>query len=65
MTRDLPPTERYLNSIAETAQLLAVSERTVRRLISRDELSPVRANGRVLITRESIERFIARGGSRG
>lgn len=60
-----PGSTRLLNSITQTAMLLAVSDRTIRRLIDRGEITPVRANGRVLITRESIDRFIARGGSRG
>ncbi len=62
--RTPPAHERQMNSIAEAANILAVSERTVRRLIKRGELGAVHANRRVLIPRRELEDFVARGGTR-
>ena len=58
-----PPHERQMNSIAETANILAVSERTVRRMIKRGDFAAVHVNRRVLVPRREIEEFISRGGT--
>ena len=50
--------------VAETAGLLAVSPRTVWRLIGTGDLSVVRVLGSVRVTRASVDAFLKRGGTR-
>lgn len=52
------PAERLAFSVAETAVLLGVSEKSVRRLISRGVLGCSRALRHLLIPRKEIERFL-------
>lgn len=52
------PAPRLAFTLRETAVLLGISERSVRRLISRGLLRPCRALRRLLIPRQEIERFL-------
>lgn len=52
------PLPRLAYSIDETAQMLGVCTKTVRRLISRRLLRPSRALRHLLIPRTEIERFL-------
>lgn len=52
------PAERLAFSVAETAAMLGISEKSVRRLISRGVLSCSRALRHLLIPRKEIERFL-------
>lgn len=49
---------RLAFSVAETASILGVSEKSVRRLISRGLLRSSRALRHLLIPRKEIERFL-------
>lgn len=51
------PTEPLLYSIEQTAALLNVSARTLKRLIARRELVSRKVGARTLIPRTSIEAF--------
>jgi len=53
-----------LFSQRQTAEALAVSEKTVRRLVARGELAVIRVGRRVLITRDELARFIREGEAR-
>ena len=53
-----PRPERMAFSVQETAGLLGVSEKTVRRLVARRLLCPSRALRHLLIARREIERFL-------
>lgn len=55
---------RLAFSVRETAEILGVSEKTVRRLISRGLLRPSRALRHLLLSRKEIERFLENTGSR-
>ena len=54
-----PPSSngRLAFSVQETAKMLGVSDKTVRRLISRKLLRPSRALRHILIPKKEIERF--------
>ncbi len=49
---------RLAHPINETAELLAVTRRTVYRLIARGELRPVRIGSRQRIPAEQLERLV-------
>ncbi len=49
---------RLVHPINETAELLAVTRRTVYRLIARGELRPVRIGSRQRIPAEQLERLV-------
>jgi len=49
---------RLAFSVKETAEMLGVCEKTVRRLISRGLLRPSKALRHLLIARHEIERFL-------
>jgi excisionase family DNA binding protein len=49
---------RLAFSVRETAEILGVSEKTVRRLVSRGLLRPSRALRHLLIPKKEIERFL-------
>ena len=51
--------EPKLISLADTAILLGVPERTVRTWVRTGVLHPVRIGGRVLLRREDIDRMIS------
>jgi len=53
----VPP--RFLYSIAETAELLSLSEVKVRRLADSGRLDTVKLDRRRLVPAEAIERFLA------
>ena len=53
-----PPPPRLAYSLKETAQMLGISEKSVRRLIARNLLRPSRALRHLLIARSEIERFL-------
>ncbi len=56
----LPPSPaRMAFSLKETAGLLGVSEKTVRRLVARRLIRPSRALRHLLIAKREIERFLA------
>ena len=59
---DLPDT-RYL-TIRQTATHLNCAPRTIWRLIGAAELRVIRLGKAVRVTRDSIEEFVGRGGSR-
>jgi excisionase family DNA binding protein len=50
--------QRLAFSVKETAQLLGVSEKTVRRLVARKLLRSSRALRHLLIAKKEIERFL-------
>ena len=50
--------QRLAFSVNETAEILGVSDKTVRRLISRKLLHPSRALRHLLIPKKEIERFL-------
>jgi len=54
-----PPPDRMAFSLKETAGVLGVSEKTVRRLVARRLLRPSRALRHLLIARREVERFLA------
>jgi len=55
----LPPApDRMAFSLKETAGVLGVSEKTVRRLVARRLLRPSRALRHLLIAKREIERFL-------
>jgi excisionase family DNA binding protein len=54
----LPDHPRLAYSVRETAKILGVSEKTVRRLISRKLLRASRALRHLLISKKEIERFL-------
>jgi len=54
-----PRNERMAFSVQETADLLGVSQKTVRRLVARRLLHPSRAIRHLLIAKREIERFLA------
>jgi excisionase family DNA binding protein len=49
-----------LRTIAETAETLRVSERTVKRIIARGDLSVVEVVGRTMVETSEIAAFISR-----
>jgi len=49
---------RMAFSVKETAQILGISEKTVRRLIDRKLLHPSRALRHLLISKKEIEHFL-------
>jgi len=53
-----PSETRLAFSVKETAGLLGVSEKTIRRLIARGLIRPSRALRHLLIPRSEIERFL-------
>jgi len=53
-----PGPPRLAFSVRETAAMLGVSEKTVRRLIARGLLRPSKALRHLLIPRTEIERFL-------
>ena len=53
-----PPPPRLAYSIQETAQMLGVCTKTVRRLITRGLLRPSRALRHLLIPKTEIDRFL-------
>lgn len=53
-----PQCRPALLTIARTAEILAVAERTVRRLIGRGELPPIRLGRLVRIREQDLDRFI-------
>lgn len=55
---DTTPLPRLAFSTAEAAQMLGISERSIRRLIARGLLRPSRALRHMLIPRTEIERFL-------
>lgn len=56
---DFPPrVERMAFSVKETALLLGVSEKTVRRLVERQLLHPCRALRHLLFSRKEVDRFL-------
>jgi len=57
-SKDLLILRRLAFSVRETAEMLGVSEKTVRRLISRGLLRPSRALRHLLIAKKEIERFL-------
>lgn len=56
----IPVTERYLLSIQDAARYISVSERTMQDIRNRPDFQYVvrRVGGRVLIHRESLDRWI-------
>lgn len=56
--------EKRLVAIPEVATILAISNRTAWRLVSKGELETVHIGRSVRVTRESIEAFIRKGGAR-
>lgn len=58
MARPQSSNGRLAFSVKETAELLGVSDKTVRRLINRRLLRPSRALRTHLIPRKEIERFL-------
>jgi excisionase family DNA binding protein len=54
----LPRHERMAFSVKETAALLGISEKTVRRLVERKLLNPSRALRHLLFSRKEVERFL-------
>ena len=56
--KDLLILPRLAFSVRETAEMLGVSEKTVRRLTSRGLLRPSRALRHLLIAKKEIERFL-------
>jgi excisionase family DNA binding protein len=53
-----PPASRVAYSVQETAQMLGVCDKSVRRLILRGLIRPSRALRHILIPRDEIERFL-------
>jgi excisionase family DNA binding protein len=53
-----PVTTRLAYSVHEAAEMLGVSDKTVRRLIHRKLLRPSRALRHLLIPKKEIERFL-------
>jgi excisionase family DNA binding protein len=53
-----PEPQRLAYSVRETADLLGVSEKSVRRLIARQLLRPCKALRHLLIPRAELERFL-------
>jgi excisionase family DNA binding protein len=51
-----------LLSVPDVAKRLYVSEKTAWRLLGRGELAKVKVGSRTLVTPESVDAFIARGG---
>ena len=56
-----PPAEKMAYKLAEAAALLSVSEITVRRLVARGELHPVRAIRHLIFSRNELRRFLDSG----
>ena len=56
-----PPTLEPLLSVSTAAEYLAVSVRTVYRLIAAGELHPVRVGARLRIEREDLRAYLERG----
>lgn len=56
--KDLLMLRRLAFSVRETAEMLGISEKTVRRLIRRGLLRPSRALRHLLIPKKEIERFL-------
>jgi len=51
--------ERLAYSVQEAAEILGVSEKTIRRLIVRGLIKPSRALRHLLIPRKELERFLS------
>ena len=58
IVRGSPSAQRLAFSVNETAEMLGVSDKTVRRLIHRKLLHPSRALRHLLIPKKEIERFL-------
>ena len=56
--KDMLLLRRLAFSVRETAEMLGISEKTVRRLIRRGLLRPSRALRHLLIPKKEIERFL-------
>ena len=54
-----PRIPRVAFSVKETAEVLGVSEKTVRRLVTRQLLRPSRALRHLLISKKEVDRFLA------
>lgn len=61
---DSPPPTKLAFKIPEVAERLSVSPRSVWRLISLGELKAVRCGRSTRVSAESVEQFIARGGTK-
>ena len=62
MLDTIPNTPRPLMSVPDVAKWLYCSEKTAWRLLARGALTKVKVGARTLITPESVEAYIARGG---
>lgn len=60
-TKLAPDLKPQLYSVAETAYLLSIGQRTVRRLIHTDAIRSVRINRSVRIPADEIDRIVAEG----
>ena len=54
-----PAVEKMAFKLSETADVLSLSEITVRRLVERGQLKPCRSVRHLLFSRSEIERFLA------
>ena len=54
--------KKLLHKIPEVAEMLSMSKATVRRLVARGDLVAIPKVRHILITRESIDRFVVRSG---
>ncbi len=59
-----PAGSERLVTLPQAAADLAISVRSAWRLLSRGDLQKVQVGRAVRVTRESIDRFIAKGGAR-
>ena len=55
---DKPPVERLAYKLAEAAVALGVSEISVRRLVARGELRPVRSLRHLIFSKNELLRFL-------
>lgn len=58
VTKVAPALPRLAYSLKEAAQILGISEKSVRRLVDRNLLRPSRALRHLLIPHSEIERFL-------
>jgi excisionase family DNA binding protein len=63
MSDTTPPLERLAFTVDETLQIVPVGRSTLYALIGSGQLHTIKARGRRLIPRASLEAFIAGGGT--
>lgn len=58
MKTDCPLSEKISLSVPETAAVLSVSERTVRKLLEQPDFPALKVGNRILVSRSGLEQWV-------